>query len=68
MEPATIDNLKIVAWVMASFGILKAASTFLTFVAEHTKNSWDNKVAQGLGWFMGLAGKLIDQLIGNTRK
>lgn len=58
---------ELIAWVLATLAVLKGASTFLNFVAEKTKNTWDNKVAKGFAWFIGVAGKLIDQLIGNSR-
>jgi hypothetical protein len=58
---------EIVAWVLATFAFLKGASTFFTFVANKTKNTWDNKVANGFAWFMSACGKIIDQFIGNSR-
>jgi len=66
-EQAMMKYGEIIGWVLGTFAFLKASSTFLKFVAEKTKNKWDNKLSKGLAWVVGLAGKIIDQLIGNSR-
>ncbi len=62
-----MENLTIIAWVMAVFALLTSVSKFLTFVAAKTKNTKDDTY---IGYFSkaleGLA-KLIDYLTANTR-
>lgn len=55
-----MDKVTIIAWVLATFGLLQAISAFLSFVAEKTKNTTDNKIANYFAKALEVGKKLID--------
>lgn len=61
------ETSQTVLWVLASIAFLKALSTFANFVSGKTKNKTDDKIAKYLGLGIGFLGKIIDQVIGNSR-
>lgn len=55
-----MDQLEIIGWVLASFGLLNAISKFFTFIADKTSSTLDNKIAAILSKGLTYASKIID--------
>lgn len=62
------QTIQTVGWVLATFGFLKATSTFLSFVAAKTKSTTDDKIAHGLAKGLEFGAGLIDFFTANGKK
>lgn len=62
-----MEKVEIIAWVLATFGFLKAVSGFFDFVSKQTKNKTDDKISLYLGKSLGAISKVIDLFTANSK-
>ena len=62
-----MENVSIIAWVLATFALLKSVSTFLNFLSKKTANKSDDAIAGYLSTGLGYGSKLLDLVTANTR-
>lgn len=62
-----MDEVKIVAWVLAVFAVLASLSKFFTFVAAKTKNATDDKLANVFAKVLDGLAKVIDAVTANDK-